>query len=137
MSTAKEIYYDLKGSADKCFEGVRDPIHDYVTELEQDLKDSELRRKDLLTSLRRANAQKAELEQKLSKLKESQTQKSIIKLCNRVDKAEADKAELMKFVKEMNDLGKLSPMKLSDYSDIIYHGSLALLNKHTDNPDAL
>ena len=34
-----------------------------VTELEQELKDSELRRKDLLTSLQRANAQKAELEQ--------------------------------------------------------------------------
>ena len=58
-------------------------------------------------------------------------------VCNRVDKAEADKAEIMKFVKEMNDLGKLSPMKLSDYTDIIYHGSLALLNKHTDKPDAL
>ena len=78
-----------------------------------------------------------ELEQELTKLKESQTQKSIIKLCNRVDKAEADKAELMKFVKEMNDLGKLSPMQLSDYTDIIYHGSLSLLNKHTDKPDAL
>ena len=80
-------------------------------ELEQDLKDNELRRKDLLTSLQRANAQKAELEQ--------------------------DKAELMKFVKEMNDLGKLSPMRLSDYTDVIYHKSLALLNKHTDKHDAL
>jgi hypothetical protein len=30
----------------------------------------------------------AELEQELAKLKESQTQKSIIKLCERVDKAE-------------------------------------------------
>jgi len=80
-------------------------------ELEQELKDSELRRKDLLMSLQTANAQKRKLEQ--------------------------DKAELMKFVKEMNDLGKLSPMQLSDYTDIIYHGSLALLNKHTDKPDAL
>lgn len=83
MTTAKEIYYELKKQADKCFEGFRDPIHDYVTELEQ------------------------------------------------------EKAEIMKFVKEMNDLGKLSPMRLSDYTDIIYHGSLALLNKYTDKPDAL
>ncbi len=104
MNTAKEKYYELKKQTDKYFEGFRDPIHDYVTELEQEL----------------------------TKLKESQTQ-----LCNRVDKAEAEKAEIMKFVKEMNDLGKLSPMKLSDYTDIIYHGSLALLNKHTDKPDAL
>lgn len=109
MITVKEKYYELKKQTDKYFEGFRDPIHDYVIELEQEL----------------------------SKLKESQTQKSIIKLCNRVDKAEVDKAELMKFVKEMNDLGKLSPMQLSDYTDIIYHGSLALLNKHTDKPDAL
>ena len=35
-----------------------------------------------------------ELEQELSKLKESQTQKSIIKLCNRVDKAEAENREM-------------------------------------------
>ena len=69
-----------------------------VAELEQELHDSELRRKDLLTSLQRSNAQKAELEQELTKLKESQTQKSIIKLCNRVDKAEADKAELKKAI---------------------------------------
>ena len=42
--------------------------------LEQELHDSELRRKDLLASLRSANQQKAELEQELTKLKESQTQ---------------------------------------------------------------
>jgi len=36
MSTAKEKYYELKKQADKYFEGFRDPIHDYVTELEQD-----------------------------------------------------------------------------------------------------
>ena len=63
MITVKERYYELKKQTDKYFEGFRDPIHDYVTELEQELKDSELRRKDLLTSLQRANAQKAELEQ--------------------------------------------------------------------------
>lgn len=63
MITVKERYYELKKQTDKYFEGSRDPIHEYVAELEQELKDSELRRKDLLTSLQRANAQKAELEQ--------------------------------------------------------------------------
>ena len=37
-----------------------------------------------------------ELEQELAKLKESQTQKSIIKLCERVDKAEQQVEELKK-----------------------------------------
>ena len=101
MITVKERYYELKKQTDKYFEGFRDPIHDYVTELEQELHDSELRRKDLLTSLQRSNAQKAELEQELTKLKESQTQKSIIKLCNRVDKAEQEKAELKKEVERL------------------------------------
>ena len=36
MTTAKERYYELKKQTDKCFEGVHDPIHDYVTELEQE-----------------------------------------------------------------------------------------------------
>lgn len=63
MITVKERYYALKKQTDKYFEDCQDPIHDYVTELEQELHDSELRRKDLLTSLQRANAQKAELEQ--------------------------------------------------------------------------
>ena len=36
MSTAKEKYYELKKQTDKYFEGFRDPIHDYVTELEQE-----------------------------------------------------------------------------------------------------
>ena len=63
MTTAKEKYYELKKQTDKYFEGFRDPIHDYVTELEQELKDSELRRKDLLTSLQRVNVQITELEQ--------------------------------------------------------------------------
>lgn len=39
-----------------------------------------------------------ELEQELSKLKESQTQKSIIKLCNRVDKAEQENFELKRAI---------------------------------------
>ena len=36
MTTAKEKYYELKKQTDKYFEGLRDPIHDYVTELEQE-----------------------------------------------------------------------------------------------------
>ena len=37
-----------------------------------------------------------ELEQQLSELKESQKQKQITRLCNRLDKAEQQKAELIK-----------------------------------------
>lgn len=40
----------------------------------------------------------SELEQELAKLKESQTQKSIIKLCERVDKAEQQVEELKKAI---------------------------------------
>ena len=101
MTTAKERYYELKKHADKCFQGVRDPIHDYVIELEQEL----------------------------TKLKESQTQ-----LCNRVDKAEADKAELVEFVRDIayNDINK------NDLDiDWVQKESWELLNKHTDKPDAL
>ena len=75
-----------------------------------------------------------ELEQELTKLKESQTQKSIIKLCNRVDKAEADKAELVEFVRDIayNDINK------NDLDiDWVQKESWELLNKHTDKPDAL
>ena len=106
MNTAKERYYEFKSIADRYFEGVRDPIHDYVTELEQEL----------------------------TKLKESQTQKSIIKLCNRVDKAEAEKAELLEFVRDIayNDISR------NDITlDWVQKASWELLNKHTDNPDAL
>lgn len=71
MITVKERYYVLKKQTDKYFEGCQDPIHDYVTELEQELKDSELRREDLLTSLQRSNAQKAELEQEKAELKKA------------------------------------------------------------------
>ena len=106
MTTAKERYYEFKKQADKYFEGFRDPIHDYVIELEQEL----------------------------TKLKESQTQKSIIKLCNRVDKAEADKAELVEFVRDIayNDINK------NDLDiDWVQKESWELLNKHTDKSDAL
>ena len=74
------------------------------------------------------------LEQELSRLKESQTQKSIIKLCNRVDKAEADKAELVEFVRDIayNDINK------NDLDiDWVQKESWELLNKHTDKHDAL
>lgn len=101
MKTAKERYYELKKQTDKYFEGFRDPIHDYVTELEQEL----------------------------TKLKESQTQKSIIKLCNRMDKAEADKAELLEFVRDIayNDISR------NDITlDWVQKASWELLNKHTD-----
>ena len=106
MITAKERYYELKKQTDKCFEGVHDTIHDYVIELEQEL----------------------------TKLKESQTQKSIIKLCNRVDKAEADKAELVEFVRDIayNDISR------NDITlDWVQKASWELLNKYADKHDAL
>ena len=76
------------------------------------------------------NMQKVrKLEQELTKLKESQTQKSIIKLCNRVDKAEADKAELVEFVRDIayNDIS------IDDLNiDWVQLDAWALLNKHTE-----
>ena len=108
MTTAKERYYELKKQTDKCFEGVHDPIHDYVIELEQELHDSELRRKDLLMSLHTAKAQKRKLEQ--------------------------EKAELVEFVRDIayNDINK------NDLDiDWVQKESWELLNKHTDKPDAL
>ena len=36
MTTAKERYYEFKSIADRYFEGLRGPIHEYVTELEQE-----------------------------------------------------------------------------------------------------
>ena len=36
MITVKERYYELKKQTDKYFEGLRGPIHEYVTELEQE-----------------------------------------------------------------------------------------------------
>ena len=62
MSTAKEEYYSFQKEFPTP-KGVKDHAANYIAELEQELHDSELRRKDLLTSLQRANAQKAELEQ--------------------------------------------------------------------------
>lgn len=106
MSTAKERYYSLIED----FEiGVLQEIIDYVTELEQDLKDSELRRKDLLTSLRRANAQKAELEQ--------------------------EKAELIDGIEKIKSLCKSKAV--NNHLDQIFIISDIMLNKHTDKPDAL
>ena len=58
----------------------------------------------------------AELEQELAKLKESQTQKSIIKLCERVDKAEQQVEELKKAIDfyykiHIGRIQKVCPMK--------------------------
>jgi hypothetical protein len=50
----------------------------------------------------------SELEQELAKLKESQTQKSIIKLCARVDKAEQQVEELKKENVALKDLIRYS-----------------------------
>lgn len=36
MTTAKERYYEYKKQADEFFEGLSDPIHGYVAELEQE-----------------------------------------------------------------------------------------------------
>jgi len=36
MTTAKEIYYEYKKQADEFFEGLSGPIHEYITELEQE-----------------------------------------------------------------------------------------------------
>lgn len=57
-----------------------------------------------------------ELEQELAKLKESQTQKSIIKLCERVDKAEQQFEELKKAIdfyykKHIGRVQKVCPTK--------------------------
>jgi len=109
MTTAKERYYEFKSSADKCFESLLDPVHDYVTELEQDLKDSELRRKDLLTSLQRSNAQKAELEQ--------------------------EKAKLIDGIEKIKSLCKSKAV--NNHLDQIFIISDIILNKHTDKYNAL
>ena len=71
-----------------------------------------------------------ELEHQITELKESQKQKRIIRLCERLDKAEQQKAELIEFVKLMNEYGKLSPELLATKTDIIYHDSSDLLKKH-------
>ena len=52
-----------------------------------------------------------ELEQQLSELKESQKQKQIIRLCNRLDEAEHQNEqmiELLKFISEYFDIGQHS-----------------------------
>jgi chromosome segregation ATPase len=62
----------------------------YVTELEQDLKDSELRRKDLLASLQSANQQKAELEQLL---KDAEERASMFEMAGVLQFKEKEKLE--------------------------------------------
>ena len=114
MTTAKRYTIVECHNDDEVWFKMKEVAHgEYVLysdykELEQDLKDSELRRKDLLTSLQRANAQKAELEQ--------------------------EKAELLEFVRDIayNDISR------NDITlDWVQKASWELLNKHTDKPDAI
>lgn len=49
---------------------------------------------------------------------------------SRIEQLEAEKAELIEFVKFMNEYGKLSPELLATKTDIIYHDSSDLLKKH-------
>jgi tRNA G10 N-methylase Trm11 len=76
MTTAKRYTIVECHNDDEVWFKMKEVTHgEYVLysdykELEQDLKDSELRRKDLLTSLQRANAQKAELEHEKTELME-------------------------------------------------------------------
>jgi chromosome segregation ATPase len=65
-------------------------LDDKVTELEQDLKDSELRRKDLLASLQSANQQKAELEQLL---KDAEERASMFEMAGVLQFKEKEKLE--------------------------------------------
>ena len=68
-----------------------------------------------------------ELEQELTKLKESQTQ-----LCNRVDKAEADKAELEVIFQELISECILMPYEhlyyINRIKDIISNKNMAVLD---------
>ena len=68
MSEARERYYKLKSELEHLGnEGLRGEIDDYVTELEQ----------------------------QLSELKESQKQKQIIKLCERLDEAKQQNKQML------------------------------------------
>ena len=84
MSEARERYYKLKSELEHLGnEGLRGEIDDYVNELEQ----------------------------QLSELKESQKQKQIIRLCERLDEAERQNErmlELLKFISEYFDIGQHS-----------------------------
>lgn len=66
MTTAKEKYYELKKQADKCFEGVHDPIHDYVTELEQELTKLKESQTQLCNRVDKAEAENVGLKKAIS-----------------------------------------------------------------------
>ena len=51
-------------------------------------------------------------------------------LKNKITELEKQKAELVEFIKFMNEYGKLSPELLATKTDIIYHDSSDLLKKH-------
>lgn len=57
-----------------------------------------------------------ELEHQITELKESQKQKRIIRLCERLDKAEQQKAELIEFIKNIEDtnLDELLDVKIPE-----------------------
>jgi len=75
MKTAKKLFesrMELLMAANDRDTADKDSVYiDYIFKLEQELHDNELRRKDLLTSLQRANAQKAELEQQNKQMLEA------------------------------------------------------------------
>ncbi len=75
MKTAKKLFesrMEFLMAANDRDTADKDSVYiDYIFKLEQELHDNELRRKDLLTSLQRANAQKAELEQEKAELVEA------------------------------------------------------------------
>ena len=52
------------------------------------------------------------------------------KSCRHIRELEQQKAELIEFIKFMNEYGKLSPELLATKTDIIYHDSSDLLKKH-------
>lgn len=77
MSEAREKYYAEE--SESWITISREVAHDYVTELEQ----------------------------QLSELKESQTQKRIIKLCERLDKAERQNKQMIEVLLQIYDFQKL------------------------------
>ena len=66
-----------------------------------------------------------ELEQQLSELKESRKQKQIIRLCNRLDKAEQQNEQMLDILKEITDY--LTPNNKN------YIGCKSILHRKVDD----
>jgi len=66
MTTVKERYYELKKQTDKYFEGFRDPIHDYVAELEQELTKLKESQTQLCNRVDKAEAENVGLKKAIS-----------------------------------------------------------------------